>query len=48
MQRLTAASMFAGIGGICQGIKQMGFDIVWANEMDKAACNTYRYNWGNS
>lgn len=40
--------MFAGIGGICQGFKQAGFDIVWANEKDKAACNTYRYNWGSS
>jgi len=48
MKRLTAASMFAGIGGICLGFKQAGFDIVWANEKDKAACNTYRYNFGNT
>lgn len=40
--------MFAGIGGICQGFKQAGFDVVWANEKDKAACNTYRHNLGNS
>lgn len=40
--------MFAGIGGICQGFRQAGFDIVWANEKDKAACNTYRHNFGNA
>jgi DNA (cytosine-5)-methyltransferase 1 len=36
--------MFAGIGGICLGFKQAGCDVVWANEKDKAACNTYRHN----
>jgi len=38
--------MFAGIGGICLGFSQAGFTIVWANEIDKAACNTYRHNFG--
>ena len=38
--------MFAGIGGICLGFKQAGFEIVWANEKDAAACRTYRYNFG--
>jgi DNA (cytosine-5)-methyltransferase 1 len=38
--------MFAGIGGICLGFKQAGCSIVWANEKDKAACNTYRHNFG--
>lgn len=47
MKRLTAASMFAGIGGICLGFRQAGFDIVWANEKDNAACHTYRYNFGS-
>ena len=45
---LKAASMFAGIGGICLGFTQSGCDIVWANEKDKAACNTYRYNFGGA
>ncbi|MCD8214990.1 MAG: DNA (cytosine-5-)-methyltransferase [Clostridiales bacterium] len=48
MSGYKVASLFAGIGGICLGFKQAGFDIVWANEMDEAACKTYRYNFGNS
>ena len=47
MERLRAASMFAGIGGICLGFKQAGFDLVWANEKDHAACCTYRHNFGS-
>jgi len=42
----TVGSMFAGIGGICLGFKQAGFNIVWANELDKNACITYRLNFG--
>ncbi|MBR4289985.1 MAG: DNA (cytosine-5-)-methyltransferase [Oscillospiraceae bacterium] len=42
----TVVSLFAGIGGICLGFKQAGFEIVWANEKDAAACRTYRYNFG--
>ena len=41
------ASMFAGIGGICLGFKRAGADIVWANEIDKFACTTYRENFGS-
>ena len=43
-----AISLFAGIGGICLGFKQAGYDIVWANEYDAAACKTYRHNFGDS
>lgn len=41
----TVGSMFAGIGGICLGFKQAGFNIFWANEIDKYACKTYRLNF---
>lgn len=43
----TVGSMFAGIGGICLGFQQAGFEIVWANEKDAAACKTYRHNFGD-
>lgn len=44
---MKVASMFAGIGGICLGFKQAGFNIVWANEVDSDACKTYRKNLGD-
>lgn len=44
---LKVASLFAGIGGICYGFKQAGAKIVWANELDKDACKTYRHNFGD-
>ena len=41
----SVCSLFSGIGGIDLGFIQAGFDIVWANEMDAAACRTYRHNF---
>mgnify|MGYP002539184613 CR=1 FL=1 len=46
--RPTVCSLFAGIGGIDIGFQQAGFDIIWANEYDSAACRTYRKNFGDS
>ena len=43
----SVVSLFAGIGGICLGFQQAGFDVIWANEKDHAACLTYRHNFGN-
>ena len=40
-------SMFAGIGGICLGFKNAGCKLIWANEIDKFACITYRENFGS-
>ncbi len=45
-KRITVASLFAGIGGICYGFQQSGAEIVWANEWDRDTCKTYRHNFG--
>lgn len=44
----SVCSLFSGIGGIDLGFMQAGFDIVWANEKDAAACRTYRHNLKDS
>ncbi|HIP26331.1 MAG TPA: DNA cytosine methyltransferase [Flavobacteriaceae bacterium] len=41
---MKVGGLFAGIGGIELGFKKAGFDIAWANEIDKNACITYRAN----
>lgn len=46
-KQLTVGSMFAGIGGICWAFKENGCKLVWANEIDKYACKTYRLNFGD-
>lgn len=44
-----ALSLFAGIGGICDGFAQTGkFSIPYANEIDEPACKTYRFNHKNT
>ena len=47
MSQYTVGSMFAGIGGICMCFKDVGCKLVWANEIDKYACITYRLNFGD-
>ena len=43
-------SLFAGVGGICLGFlsalnENAEYEIVWANEIDEFACETYRTNF---
>jgi len=42
---MTIGSLFAGIGGIELGFMQNGFDVLWANEIDKNATITYKSNF---
>ena len=43
---IKVCSLFSGIGGIDLGFKLAGFEIIWANEIDKYAAETYRRNFG--
>jgi len=42
---MKTIGLFAGIGGIELGFKNAGFDIIWANEIDEKASETYRENF---
>lgn len=41
----TVASLFAGIGGFCLAFKNVGFKVLWANENDPFAIQTYKHNF---
>lgn len=43
-KRPKALSMFAGCGGFDLGFSNAGFEIVWANDIDRDACSTYQAN----
>lgn len=40
-------SLFSGAGGMDLGMINAGFEIIWANDYDKDAVETYRKNIGN-
>ena len=42
---MKIVSLFSGIGGLDQGFEQAGFDVVWANDFDKYAVETYKANF---
>lgn len=42
---MRVVSLFSGIGGIDLAFKQAGHEIVWANDIDRYACMTYRENF---
>ena len=45
---LKVASLFSGIGGLDLGFKFAGYQLVWANDFDKYACETYKANVGKN
>lgn len=57
-RKITVASLFAGCGGMDLGLiggfdflgthyPETDFEIIWANEINPAACKTYRENFGD-
>lgn len=44
--RPRVVSLFSGCGGMDLGFHQAGYEIVWANDVDPDACETYRCNIG--
>ena len=44
----TVGGLFSGVGGIELGFEKSGFEIAWANEIDKHSCKTYRENFSHT
>lgn len=42
--RYDTVSLFSGIGGFDLGFSNAGFNLVWANDFDKYACETFKAN----
>ena len=41
-KKYTCVSLFSGAGGLDIGFSNAGFDVIWANDIDKDACNTHK------
>ena len=46
--KYNTVSLFSGIGGLDLGFEYSGFNVIWANDFDKYACQTYRANVSNN
>jgi len=44
---MKTLSLFAGAGGLDMGFKNAGFNIIWANDINKDACETHK-RWSDS
>lgn len=47
MSKYKVVSLFSGAGGLDLGFHKAGFDIIWANDFDKYAVQTYKKNFKN-
>ena len=45
-EKINVVSLFSGCGGMDLGFSQAGFRILWANDIDQKACQTYEQNIG--
>lgn len=43
---MKVVSFFSGLGGLDKGFADTGYDIIWANDFDKYAVQTYKANFG--
>ncbi len=44
---MDVVSLFSGLGGLDKGFQDTGYRIIWANDFDKYAVQTYRTNFGD-
>ncbi len=44
---MNVAGFFTGVGGIELGFEQAGFNVVWSNEIDKKASETFKANFSS-
>jgi DNA (cytosine-5)-methyltransferase 1 len=42
---MKVVSLFSGCGGLDLGFKKAGFDVIWANDIDREIVDTYSYNY---
>lgn len=47
MRKPKVVSLFSGCGGMDLGFQQAGYELIWANDFDKSACDTYAKNLGD-
>ena len=45
---MKVVSFFSGCGGLDLGFEQAGFEVIWANDNDKAVHETYMLNHPNT
>lgn len=45
--QMKAISLYSGAGGLDQGLIRAGFEVIFANDFDKNACETYKENLGD-
>ncbi|SEQ56226.1 DNA cytosine methyltransferase [Butyrivibrio sp. TB] len=45
---MKVVSFFSGIGGLDKGFSDAGYEVIWANDFDKYAVETYKANYDNT
>ena len=43
-KKYTVGGLFSGVGGLEKAFEMSGYQVTWANEIDKHACKTYKLN----